>query len=273
MLTAQSAPSQAETYFDDRMKQVETDLHRLWNQSSLPQDNLAAGEVHLWRVGLDVSDLVLRGFRETLSAEELVRADRFRFPHLDRRFVAGRGALRAILAGYLSIEPQRLTFSYSFHGKPSLANPDGDIEFNVSHSDDLMVAAICRTWPIGVDIEKEDPKFHAMDIADRFFCQRERDEIAQMGKEDRRRVFFQFWTAKEAVLKATSLGLSLELSKLEIGLDPLRILTMESTDGLHGASWHLTAFSPAEGFSGAVAVAAKPSRLDYRELLLPNIFE
>ena len=30
-------------------------------------------------------------------------------------------------------------------------------------------------------------------------------------------MFFQFWTAKEAVLKATALGLSLELSKLEIG--------------------------------------------------------
>ena len=202
-----------------------------------------------------------------------MRADRFRFPHLRRRFVAGRGALRAILADYLSIEPQRLTFSYSSHGKPSLANPHGNIQFNVSHSHDLMVAAICREWPIGVDIEKEDPKFHAMDIADRFFCQRERDEIARKGKEDGLRAFFQFWTAKEAVLKATSLGLSLELSKLEIGLTPLRILAMEDAGNIHGASWHLTAFSPADGYSGALAVAAEPSRLEYRELLLPDNFE
>ncbi len=47
------------------------------------------------------------------------------------------------------------------------------------------------------------------------------------------RAFFQFWTAKEAVLKATALGLSLELSKLEIGLSPLRILAMEDAGKIH----------------------------------------
>ena len=57
-----------------------------------------------------------------LCEEELVRAERFRFPFLRRRFVAGRGALRAILAEYLSVEPQKLTFSYSAYGKPSLLN-------------------------------------------------------------------------------------------------------------------------------------------------------
>ena len=38
---------------------------------------------------------------------------------------------------------------------------------------------------------------------------------------------FRFWTAKEAVLKATSFGLALELSQLEVGLSPLRILALE----------------------------------------------
>lgn len=221
----------------------------------------------MWRIGLDVSDLTLRGFREMLSEDELMRAERFRFPILRRRFAAGRGALRSILARYLSIEPDRVEFAYSRRGKPFLFNPRVDIHFNVSHSHDLMVAAICRDWPVGVDIEKQDSRFHAMDIAARYFCESEQVEIAQAEGPARLRTFFQLWTAKEAVLKATSLGLALELSKLEIGLRPLRILSLEDAAKIHGASWHLAAFSPGEGYSGTLAVAWRPSRLEYRNLL------
>ena len=255
------------------MKTAGADAGQLWRKHSLSEDRLPEREVHLWRVCLRVSDLALGRFREMLCEEELVRAERFRFPFLRRRFVAGRGALRAILAEYLSVEPQKLTFSYSAYGKPSLLNTSGNIQFNVSHSNDLMVAAICREWPIGVDIEKEEPRFHAMDIAAKYFCRRERDEIARRCGQASLRAFFQFWTAKEAVLKATSLGLSLELSSLEIGLTPLRILAMEDAGKIHPANWHLTAFSPAAGYSGALAVAAEPARLEYWDLLLPDNFQ
>jgi phosphopantetheinyl transferase len=136
-----------------------------------------------------------------------------------------------------------------------------------------MVAAICRNWPIGVDIEKEDPRFHPIDIAQRFFCKREKDAIAEKGEEDGRRAFFQFWTAKEAVLKAASLGLSSELSKLEIGLGPLRIVAWEDCCSAHDTTWRLTAFSPADGYSGALAVGGEPSRLEYRTLEMGDNFE
>ena len=251
----------------------ETGAAQRWNLQWLAGQGLAEGEVHVWRVRLNVPDYALRRFRETLSEDELARADRFRFGHLRRRYVAGRGILRAILADYLFIEPQRVPFAYSSHGKPSIADPHCNIEFNVSHSNDLMVAAICREWPIGVDIEKEDPQFHALDIAERFFCKKERDEIGLKNKEEGVRAFFQFWTAKEAVLKATALGLMLELSKLEIGLMPLRIVAFEDSGETSRVSWHLRAFSPSEGYSGAIAVASEPSRLEYRDFLLPDNFE
>ena len=149
-----------------------------WKQSS-PGSDLQDGDVHLWRVGLDVPDPALCRLRGMLSEEEMQRSERFRFPVLQRRFAAGRGALRAILAGYLSMEPERLKFGYSAYGKPFLLNSPADIEFNLSHSGGLMVAAVCRDWPIGVDIEKHDPRFHAMEIAERFFCEHEKAEIAR----------------------------------------------------------------------------------------------
>ena len=233
----------------------------LWKQSSVGND-LQEGEVHLWRVGLDVSDPALCRLRGMLSEEEMQRSERFRFPVLQRRFAAGRGALRAILAGYLSMEPERLKFGYTAYGKPFLLNSPA-IQFNLSHSGGLMVAAVCRHWPIGVDIEKEDRRLHPLEIAERYFCDREREEIAKADTSARHRVFFELWTAKEAVLKATSLGLALELSKLEVALTPLRVVTLEDEAKAHGASWHLVGFRPGEDYCGALAVAGIPSRLEY----------
>ena len=133
-----------------------------------------------------------------------------------------------------------------------------------------MVAAVCLDWSIGVDIEKEDLRIHPLEIAERYFGDREREEIAKADPGARLQVFFQLWTAKEAVLKATSLGLALELSKLEVGLAPLRLIALEDEANIHGANWHLVAFRPGEDYSGALAVAGVPSQLEYRDFVLPS---
>jgi 4'-phosphopantetheinyl transferase len=243
-------------------------MEQPWSRYSLPRGLLPENEVHVWRFALNVSDLALRRFRELLCETEMVRAESFRFPDLRRRFVAARGALRSILAGYLSIDPRQLTFSYGTHGKPSVRNlPDG-LQFNLSHSDDLMVAAVCRLGFIGVDIEKENPEFPTREIAERYFCEREKKEIARALHRTALGAFFQIWTAKEAVTKATALGLSLELSKVEIGLDPLRVLALEPPATPAAANWRLYSFRPGENFQGTLAVTMEPVHLEYRSLSL-----
>jgi 4'-phosphopantetheinyl transferase len=235
----------------------------LWRKTD-PNDDLDETEVHLWRVCLDASGPALAKLRETLSRDEAQRGERFRFPELQRRFAAGRGALRLILGGYLSVDPRRIDFGYTAYGKPFLEDPPGSIQFNLSHSGGLLVAAICRAWRIGVDIEKEDPRFDAQQIAERYFCATERNEIARSRPEDRLRAFFRLWTAKEALLKGTSLGLTSELDQVEVSLAPLRVVTMPAHEA--GENWQLAAFEPDEGYSGSLAVAGTASRLDFREL-------
>ena len=250
------------------MKTEEIHVEQPWSQYSLPQGLLPESEVHVWRFGLNVSDLGLRRLRGLLCETEIVRADRFRFPDLRRRFVAARGALRSILAGYLSMDPRQLTFSYGPSGKPSVRNSPNEIQFNLSHSNDLMVLAICGRGFVGVDIEKEDPQFPVKEIAARYFCEREKNEIARADEKTALAIFFQLWTAKEAVSKATALGLSLELSKIEIGLDPLRILSLEAPPSAAGVDWRLAPFCPAEGYRGTIALTAEPRHLEYRSLCL-----
>jgi 4'-phosphopantetheinyl transferase len=250
------------------MKTEDIFMEQPWSRYSLPRGLLRENEVHVWRFGLNVSDLALRRFRGLLCQTEIARVDGFRFPHLRRRFLAARGALRSILAGYLSIDPRQLTFSYGPHGKPAVRNSLAGLQFNLSHSHDLMVAAVCRPGFIGVDIEREDPEFPTRDIAGRYFCEREKNEIARADHRNGLRTFFQLWTAKEAVTKATALGLSLELSKVEIGLDPLRVLSLETPAGPIPPNWRLYSFRPGENFQGTLAVTMEPVHLEYRSLSL-----
>ncbi len=224
--------------------------------------------MHLWRFGLNVSELALGRFGGLLCEAEIVRADQFRLPDLRRRFVAARGALRSLLAGYLSMDPRQVTFSYGPQGKPSVRHSPSDIRFNLSHSNELMVIAVCRRGLVGVDIEKMTPDFPAREIAARYFCERERNEIDRVDDETGLRTFFQVWTAKEAVTKATALGLSLELSKVEIGLNPLRVQTLDAPPGLPCEDWCLLPFCPDDNYRGTLALTAEPLHLECRSLCL-----
>ena len=80
---------------------------------AVPADlTLLLDDVHIWRIDLDLPEAKLRELRQTLSEDEITRADRF-YQKLHRhRFIAGRGILRSILANYLGVEPSEVQFEY-----------------------------------------------------------------------------------------------------------------------------------------------------------------
>ena len=85
-----------------------------------------------------------------LSEDERTRASRFYFERHQRRFSVARVRLRQILARYLKKAPAELEFHYESHGKPYLTSP---LQFNLSHSKDLALLAVCFDHPVGIDIE------------------------------------------------------------------------------------------------------------------------
>lgn len=132
---------------------------------------LGAHEAHVWAATLANSPERISCCSKTLSPDEMERAACYHFDRDRRRFIAGRGALRAILGRYLGQEPARLKFDYSARGKPALAGCAGDkmLQFNLAHSDDLMLLAVTRVSAIGVDVERLRPLNEAENIAERFF--------------------------------------------------------------------------------------------------------
>lgn len=206
--------------------------------------SLGPGEIHLWQGSLDRSDL--SPFLACLSPDETARMERFKMPFLRTRFAVARGTLRILAGDYLGVPPTDLVFRYGAQGKPEL---DG-LHFNISHSGDRLAAAFATDAPLGLDIEESSPRLHARDIAGRYFSPSERGELDTADDAEFLRRFYRLWTAKEAVMKATALGFALELSKIEIGLDPLRLVSLD-WDG--PCDWELVDVAPGEDCAGTLA--------------------
>ncbi|MFN9399540.1 MAG: 4'-phosphopantetheinyl transferase family protein, partial [Dolichospermum sp.] len=119
----------------------------MFNYNWLPAPknlNLSLNDVHLWRINLNQSESQLQTFWETLSSDEIARAERFYFPEHRQRFIAGRGTIRAILGRYLAIDPKQVEFEYQPRGKPFLAAKFANqrLFFNLSHSKDLALCVV-----------------------------------------------------------------------------------------------------------------------------------
>ena len=90
------------------------------------------------------------------------------------------------------------------YGKPYLPDYGG---FNYSHSDGAVIVAVADcsdTIQIGIDIERVKP--YPKDLLSEVLSF---EEIQLLNKSnDKNKLFFKFWTFKEAILKAEGVGLS-----------------------------------------------------------------
>ena len=86
-----------------------------------------------------------------MSVEKKQRVDRFRLVDDKKRTVAGEMLARKAIAEWGGIAPESITFGTKEHGKPYAK--DLAVEFNVSHSGDMVVCAV-DDKPIGIDIER-----------------------------------------------------------------------------------------------------------------------
>lgn len=175
-------------------------------------------EVHLYFISLDLSADRLEKLASLLSEDEINRANRYHFPAHKRRFLVARGCLREILGSYLAINPEKVEFIYSERGKPSI---NSQLQFNLSHSEEMAVCGLTLTSRIGVDLEKMRAMKDLNNLTKRFFCAKEHELIEKSAEKEK--LFFQLWTAKEAYLKALGTGISGGLDRVEVGLDPLKL--------------------------------------------------
>lgn len=177
---------------------------------------IGAMAVHAWLVDLDPPGAVDRG---CLDASERARAASYLRPQDGARFAASRAALREVLSRYVGGEPGRLVIGSGPRGQPRLAG-DG-LRFSLTRSGHLALVAVAL-GPVGADLERLEPRLGLADAAAARFAARETACIAAGCGGSWEQGFYRHWTAKEAYLKATGLGLAgLRDTELVCGSSPV----------------------------------------------------
>jgi len=176
------------------------------------------GDVAVWVVALDA--LAPAEFASELAPDETERARRFHFEPDRRRFAGGRLALRRILAAYLAVAPRAIELRTWPNGKPALAASHGSaLRFSLSHSGEVALVAVAAGIEVGVDVELRRPLPDLESLVARYFSSPERAAIEAVPAGRRLEAFFDYWTAKEAYLKAGGDGLARRLDAFDIVLD------------------------------------------------------
>lgn len=228
---------------------------------------LGPQDVHVWSCDLSRHSRDCDSFAALLSIDERNRAARFAFEQHRHRFILSHGLLRVILARYLADEPEYIQFETGPHGKPAIMNrsdPARNIQFSLSHSGHHAVVAVTLRRATGVDVELCRPDVDALNLARRFFAPGELQRIAQAQGADQLRMFYRYWTAKEAYLKGRGVGLSLGLDRFELLFDEVsssaQVRSTES--GTMDRDWSVQSLQIADHLAGAVAVEGEAWRLE-----------
>ena len=224
-------------------------------ESPLRSPILKDNEIHVWRANLELSLPKIERLTALLSSDEIARANCFRFPQHKRRFIVARGILRQLLGNYLTVAPRSLNFTYEPRGKPLLTKVKNTaLEFNISHSQEYALFGFTRRHLIGVDLEYRRSMPDCLKIAQRFFSAKEFKMLKDVAEDERAKLFFQFWTAKEAYLKALGTGLSGSLASVEIAFDLHQYPYIRRLESEKKIDWSLYPCTPAKDYLGAIAV-------------------
>ncbi|WP_056500741.1 4'-phosphopantetheinyl transferase superfamily protein [Aureimonas sp. Leaf454] len=206
-------------------------------------------------------------FDHALDAAERARADRYVRREDRDRFRLGRGLLRRMLAAELGRSPASLRFLADAHGKPILDGPC-PLAFNLSHSGDLVLAAIGRVAAIGIDVERRRDDLDLRAVGAEVYTPGEIAAIAAASPGGRAAVFFDLWTFKEALLKGIGTGFVADPRSVEIriGPDGARAASARRSDPDPCAPWRIERLSVPAGYHAALAVlphaVAEPSMPD-----------
>lgn len=222
---------------------------------------LAGSEVDLWHASVDRLSPTLETLYELLTTDERRKAMRFIDARRREQYIVCRGLLRSLASGYLDCHPLEVVFAHNQFGKPYVANATW-LEFNVSHSHDMVALAFARDRSVGIDVQRMDAHKFTREFANRVLSPDELSDLRQLDDRQKRIAFARAWVIKEAYVKGVGCGLSLPFNELEVcfsGDEPPTLRSIRRNPAT--SRWKLVELQFAEGYNAALAVAGHDWRL------------
>lgn len=160
--------------------------------------------------------LLANQYSNTLSYDELTRADRFHHAAHGIRYKVTHTALRMLLARATNAVAEKLQFVCGHHNKPVLSTyREHPTRFNLSYTENRAMIGIGDGSEIGIDIEWLNRPMAIDDMLSACFSATEIEYITSQQENVRHR-FFTLWTRKEAILKLTAEGIGEHLPLFEV---------------------------------------------------------
>lgn len=211
--------------------------------------------VHLWHLDFDQ-------LSNPLNSEAGVQFSDFSVfqQRATRRFY-----LRLLLGAYLGLPGKDINIGRRIKGRPELdsVQSNGQLDFSVARSNNCYLIGISSGATIGVDLEIAARRAgKPMALARRYFSQAEIAALALLGEEELHRAFLHTWACKEAIVKASGMGIANQLCRFTVDVNPDNppsVLDMPDDDNM---AWKLAMAEPAQGAIAAVAVRQQAIQLD-----------
>jgi 4'-phosphopantetheinyl transferase len=190
-----------------------------------------------------------------LSVDERVRADRFKFERHRRQYIFAHAMLRLALSRVApTVAPSDWSFDAGHYGRPFIAAPASPLHFSLSHADGCVACVVSRHEAVGVDVETVSRRVAPLSTAHRFFAPEELETLRRLPEPAAIDRFFDYWTLKEAYLKARGFGLNLPLDAFAMQVSREAIaISFKSGIADDPRGWRFSLCSPSPSHRLAIA--------------------
>ena len=221
-------------------------------------------ETHLWQLHWPTATVDLDLCESCLSPTERDRAQRLVRSAARHQFIVSRAGLRCLLAAYLGCTPTAVQFDYGAYGRPQLSRTFTNLQFNLAHSGSWVVYGVGHCQWLGVDVEQLAPRQRLEALIKRCLTPVEQATLPPVQTERLER-FIQYWTVKEAHLKAVGLGLSYPMASVQVRVQPTpQIVHPVQAAGVTTTHWQTQLWCPDATAIAAVCVG-QPTRFVRRD--------
>lgn len=225
-------------------------------------------DIHLYFVNpADVSNATLiEQYQGLLNEDEQNRMAKFYRADHRHRFLLTRALIRSTLSHYHDAEPAEWSFNQNPYGKPEIASPamQPAIRFNISHCDGMIIGGLTRTHDIGVDAEDcRRATAAGLDRLSQYFSNIEINDLKDISKSKYEERFFDYWTLKEAYIKARGKGLAIPLSSFSFLFEGDRLGGFEADTSINPDPQNWQFFRPAISPHVRVAIAINAGKADF----------
>jgi 4'-phosphopantetheinyl transferase len=233
---------------------------------------LGRGDVHVWSTTSAVDEGDAAAAWKLLTDDERAMARRLRNDDDRALRVQARAARRRVLAAYVGVDPEALSFREGTDGKPELIARPGlpQVRFNVTHSSSVILVAVAPDHEVGVDVERIQTGFPWEQVAGSSLSAAEVAAIRSLSAADRLPAFFACWVRKEAYLKGLGRGLSRPTRDFVVPLGPNGgPVRGPGGPAAVGADWRVLPLEVGRGYAAALATAGEV-RVTCRPLAPPT---